>query len=153
MRRQSDVQPAELRVRANRATSDVRFIRIASCASLARACLVDEAQPRAFAKQSLPADGDMPESRSENLENRGAKLGNLAGGTVRDVAARVMSVVFLSLVSFSRQNWDGPKSLRGLGLVWVESRRGHLCRDIKMGERQLFQPSGPLLLMGRVREG
>jgi hypothetical protein len=99
----------------------------------------------------------MPESRSENLENRGAKLGNLAGGTVRDVAARVMSVVFLSLVSFSRQNCSGPKSLRGLGLVWVESRRGHLCRDInrdiKMGERQLFQPSGPLLLMGRVREG
>jgi hypothetical protein len=49
---------------------------------------------------------------------------------VRDVAARVACVVFLSLFHFSRQRCDGLKSLLGLGLVGMEELRRDLCRDI-----------------------
>jgi hypothetical protein len=80
------------------------------------------------------------ESRSENLENRGAKLGNLAGGTVRDMALRVRRVTFLSRFRFSRQNGGGLKSLRGLKLAGagcvavicvatsIGDRNGERCR-------------------------
>lgn len=64
------------------------------------------------------------------MENRRAKLGNLAGGTARDGTMPATHVVFQALNRFSRQNANDLKSLPGLRLVYMAERRWPLCRDI-----------------------
>lgn len=75
------------------------------------------------------------------MENRRAKLGNLAGGTAREVTMLATRVVFQALKRFSRQNANDLKSLPGLRLVCMAERRWPLCRDINRDTIDELRPN------------